>query len=86
METPQTSLTLPPPAATVRADRKGGSRPSEAPAPAQLEGQRIPPVPPGQGDGVLGTLLGEGTCGKETNCALTTLPPTPFLPGRRKPR
>lgn len=80
METPpQTSLTLPPPAAAVSADRKGGVRPSGAPALAQLEGQRTPPVPPGQGHGVLGSVLRGagvgGTRGKETNCALATPPP-----------
>lgn len=85
---PQTSLTLPPPAAAVSADRKGGGRPSGAPALAQLEGQRTPPVPPGQGHGVLGSVLRGagvgGTRGKETNCALATPPPPRSGPARKE--
>lgn len=79
METPpQTSLTLPPPAAAVSADRKGGVRPSGAPALAQLEGQRTPPVPPGQGHGVLGSVLRGAGVGGPVGKRLTV--PSPLLP------
>lgn len=47
------------------------------PAPAQLEGQRISPVPPGQGPGVLGSVLG-GPAGKRPTVPSSPLPdPTP---------
>lgn len=72
----QTSLTLSPPAAIKRADKKGGG----------LAIWSLCPVHHTRPGGrVLGSLLGT-TCEEETNCALTTLPPTPLLPRRRKLR
>lgn len=72
----QASLTLSPPAAIKRADEKGGGLAIWSPCPVH----RTRP-----GGRVLGSLLGM-TCEEETNCALTTLPPTPLLPRRRKLR